>query len=295
MIHHKSCPVCYSSDFRHSLTCTDHFKSQEEFNLFTCSVCGFTFTQDHPADDEVGKYYKSDDYISHSDTSRGLVNKIYRLVRGIMLRKKQRLVVKATGVQTGRILDIGTGTGHFAFEMKKNGWITSGIEINIEAREASIERFGLEIIPPEQISSLISASYDCITLWHVLEHFNDLSLYIREISRLLKPGGTLIVALPNMNSFDAGYYKRHWAAYDVPRHVWHFNPDTLGFLFESRGFKMYDIVPLRLDVFYISILSEKYRGNRLAFFTGILKGFVFAFKAVFNKKKTSSLIYILKK
>lgn len=295
MIHHESCPVCYSSDFRYSLTCTDHFKSQEEFKLFTCSVCGFTFTQDHPADDEAGKYYKSDDYISHSDTSRGLVNKIYRLVRGMMLRKKRRLVVKASGVQTGRILDIGTGTGHFAFEMKKRGWITSGIEINGEARQASIERFGLEIIPPEQISSLVSASYDCITLWHVLEHFNDLSLYIREISRLLKPGGTLIVALPNMNSFDAAHYKRHWAAYDVPRHVWHFNPDTFSFLFESRGFKMTRVTALPLDVFYISILSEKYRGNSLAFVTGMLRGAVFAIKAFFNIRKTSSLIYVLRK
>jgi SAM-dependent methyltransferase len=295
MVHHSSCPVCYSSDIRQSLKCTDHFRSGEVFNLYTCTVCGFTFTQDHPSDDEAGKYYESAEYISHSDTSEGITNKIYRVVRGIMLRKKRELIKSATVLKTGTLLDIGTGTGHFAHEMKINGWEVSGIEINDKARQASNERFGLSIISPADISLLKPGSFDCITLWHVLEHFNDIYMYIREINRLLKPGGTVVIALPNKNSYDADHFREYWAAWDVPRHVWHFNPDTLGFLFESRGFKMYDIVPLRLDVFYISILSEKYRGNKLAFLTGIMKGFLFALKALFNKKKTSSLIYILRK
>lgn len=295
MIHHDSCPVCYSADIKLKMICPDHFMTREEFRLYTCSVCGFTFTQDHPDDKEAGKYYESDDYISHSDTSSGLVNKIYRSVRGMMLKKKRKLVINATSLPAGKILDIGTGTGHFAYEMKSSGWEVSGIEINEQARKRSIERFGLNVISPAEISSLNSASFDCITLWHVLEHFNDLYLYIREINRLLKPGGTCIVALPNMNSYDADHYKSFWAAYDVPRHVWHFNPDTFGFLFESRGFKMYDIIPLPLDVFYISILSEKYRGKYPSVITGILKGSFFALKAFFNKRKTSSLIYVLRK
>jgi 2-polyprenyl-3-methyl-5-hydroxy-6-metoxy-1,4-benzoquinol methylase len=295
MVHHSSCPLCFSSDIRERLLCTDHFKSGEIFPLWTCSVCGFTFTQDHPDEDTLQHYYDSVDYISHSDTSGGLVNKIYKAVRVRMLRKKRQIVKMETGLETGTLLDIGSGTGHFAAGMKDAGWTVRGIEINQQARKTSAEKFGLEIISPGEKSALESDSYDCITLWHVLEHFTDLYGYIKEINRLLKPGGTCIIALPNIDSFDAMHYGQFWAAFDVPRHLWHFNPDIFGFLFEGRGFRVVNISPLPLDVFYISILSERYKENSLAFLTGIIKGSYFAFKALFNKRRSSSLIYILKK
>jgi SAM-dependent methyltransferase len=295
MVHHNTCPVCSSAEIRLNLICNDHFKSREPFPLWICSVCGFSFTQDHPDEETLGNYYESDDYISHSDSSEGLVNKIYRLVRKRMLRKKRSILKNATGLETGIILDIGSGTGHFAAEMRSAGWDVSGIEINEKARNASVINFRLNIISPAEISSLESNSFDTITLWHVLEHFNDLSRYIYEINRLLKPGGACIIALPNINSYDACHYGQYWAAYDVPRHLWHFNPDTFGFLFEGRGFRLVNIIPLPLDVFYISILSERYKGNRLSFITGMLKGSYFAFLALFDKRKCSSLIYILKK
>jgi SAM-dependent methyltransferase len=295
MIHHTSCPVCYSYDLRLRLLCTDHFKSRETFPVFTCAICGFSFTQDHPGDDVIGSYYESDDYISHSDTSEGLVNKIYKTVRSLMLRKKKGIVKKMTGLETGNLLDIGSGTGHFLDTMKNAGWKVKGIEINEKARAVSSEKFGLEIIPPEAKSTLEKASFDCITLWHVLEHFSDLHNYIAEINRLIKPGGKCIIAVPNIDSYDSHHFGQFWAAFDVPRHLWHFNPDTLGFLFESRGFKVTDIETLPLDVFYISILSERYKGNKMAFLTGIAKGSYFAFLTLFNKRKCSSLIYTLKK
>ena len=295
MTHHNNCPVCTSAEIRPDLICIDHFKSRKSFPLWSCSICGFTFTQDHPDETAIAEYYESEDYISHSDTSKGLVNKIYRLVRKRMLRKKRSIIKDETGIDKGTILDIGSGTGHFAAEMKNSGWTASGIEINEKARIASAGKFGLEIIPPENISAIESASFDCITLWHVLEHFNDLHSYINQINRLLKPGGTCIIALPNISSYDAVHYGQYWAAYDVPRHLWHFNPDTFGFLFESRGFRLINIRPLPLDVFYISIISERYKGNSLALITGMLKGSYFAFRALFNKRKSSSLIYILKK
>ena len=295
MVHHNNCPVCTSEEIKLTLTCNDHFRSSEAFPICRCSICGFTFTQDHPDDEDIGKYYESDDYISHSDTSKGLVNKIYRMVRKRMLRKKRSIVKNETGIEKGRILDIGSGTGHFAEEMKNAGWVVSGIEINYKARKASVENYRLDIIHPESISSLKSGSFDCITLWHVLEHFNDLHGYINQIMRLLKPDGTCIIALPNISSYDAAHYGPYWAAWDVPRHLWHFNADTFGFLFESKGFSMVNIRPLPLDVFYISILSERYKGKSLAFITGMLKGSYFALLALFNKRKSSSLIYILKK
>lgn len=295
MVHHNNCPVCSSADIHLKLICSDHFKSREAFPVWICSICGFSFTQDHPDESAIGKYYESDDYISHSDSSKGLVNKIYRMVRKRMLRRKRNIVKKETGIEKGTILDIGSGTGHFASEMKNEGWIVRGIEINETARKISSENFGLDIISPEEKSSLESASFDCITLWHVLEHFTDLNGYITEISRLLKPGGACIIALPNISSYDADHYGQYWAAYDVPRHLWHFNPDTFGFLFEGRGFRFVKIRPLLPDVFYISILSERYKRNRMAFISGMAKGSYFALQALFNKRRSSSLIYTLKK
>ena len=295
MVRHNCCPVCNSYDIRLLFICTDHFKSREEFPVFTCSVCAFTFTQDHPDENVLGNYYDSDDYISHTDSSQGLLNKIYRSVRTIMLRSKKNLVKSTTTLETGTLLDIGSGTGHFGAEMKKAGWIFRGIEINEKARKISSERFGLNIIPPGEINSLEPGYFDCITLWHVLEHFNDLNKYITEISRLMKPGGTCIIALPNIDSYDARHYKRYWAAFDVPRHLWHFSPDTFGFLFEGRGFRITETDSLPLDVFYISILSEKYKGSLVPFIKGMSVGAFFAFKALFNKRKSSSLIYILRK
>ncbi|HUX94143.1 MAG TPA: class I SAM-dependent methyltransferase [Bacteroidales bacterium] len=295
MVHHNCCPVCYSYDIRQRLQCTDHFKSKENFPVFTCSVCGFSFTQDHPKEDAIGDYYDSDEYISHSDTSRGLVNKIYRFVRSRMLGRKRSIIQKETGLDTGNLLDIGSGTGHFAAEMKREGWVVRGIEINEKARNSAAERFGLDIISPSEISSLESDQFDCIALWHVLEHFSDLNNYITEIKRLLKSSGTCVIALPNIDSYDAQYYGHLWAAFDVPRHLWHFNPDTFGFLFEGQGFRITDIIPLPLDVFYISILSEKYKGSSMPFIKGLITGTFFALKALFKKRKSSSLIYILKK
>jgi SAM-dependent methyltransferase len=278
-----------------SLLCIDYFKSRETFPVCTCGVCGFSFTQDHPGEDMIGSYYESGDYISHSDTSKGLVNKIYKIVRSRMLRKKRDIVKKMTGLETGNLLDIGSGMGYFLAAMKNSGWNVKGIEINEKARVISSEKFGLEIFPPEAKGTLEKASFDCITLWHVLEHFSNLHNYIAEIHRLLKPEGICIIALPNIDSFDAQHFGHFWAAYDVPRHLWHFNPDTFGFLFESRGFKILNIITLPLDVFYISILSERYKGNKMAFLTGIVKGSYFAFLTLFNKRKCSSLIHTLKK
>jgi ubiquinone/menaquinone biosynthesis C-methylase UbiE len=179
--------------------------------------------------------------------------------------------------------------------MKKAGWEVTGIEINEKARDFAISRFGLEVTGPEQIATLKANSFDCITLWHVLEHFHDPFKYFSEIFRLLKPDGKCLVALPNCSSYDAKYYGKFWAAYDVPRHLWHFNPSTFRFFSKKTGFILENFRNLPLDVFYISQLSEKYKGSGLPFLTGTAKAMLFAFLSVFKKEKSSSLIYILRK
>jgi ubiquinone/menaquinone biosynthesis C-methylase UbiE len=178
--------------------------------------------------------------------------------------------------------------------MKKAGWNGSGIEINSKAREFSASKFGLEIIPPEQMSTLPAASFECITLWHVLEHFHDPFRYASVIHRLLKPGGICVVALPNCSSFDSIHYRFSWAAYDVPRHLWHFTPATFKYFAAKTGFKLVKTIALPLDVFYISALSEKYKGSRMHFLKGIIKALWFSILCLFRNEKNSSLIYILR-
>ena len=293
MVHYTACPLCSSDKISILFDCTDHFVTNETFPIARCNECGFSFTQDRPEESEAGKYYESESYISHSDTSEGLINKLYRFARNMMLRKKAKLVRTVTGLEKGIILDIGSGTGYFASEMKKAEWDAKGIEINEKAREFSISTFGLEVSDPSQIHKLGPGSFDCITLWHVLEHFDDPNAYMTEVRRLLKPGGICIIALPNSNSYDALHYGRYWAAWDVPRHLWHFTPSTFRRFAENAGFILTGLRSLPLDVFYISALSEKYKGSKLNFIIGMIRGKWWWLMALFDKKRASSLIYIL--
>ncbi len=295
MVHHHSCPLCLSENISDKFSCTDHFLSKEVFQVIQCKECGFQFTQDYPDENEIGRYYESDDYISHSNTSAGFSNKLYRFARSLMLCRKQAIIKKVSGMESGYLLDIGSGTGHFAETMKKSGWNVKGIEINDKARVNSKTQFGLDISGPEELYALKPESFDCITLWHVLEHFHEPFKYASEIRRLLKPDGVSVIALPNSGSFDAIHYKECWAAYDVPRHLWHFNPETFALFAEKTGFRVKEIRNLPLDVFYISSLSEKYKKSTMAFIKGMVRAKFYAINSLFNRKRSSSVIYILSK
>jgi SAM-dependent methyltransferase len=253
------------------------------------------FTQDHPDEKEIGNYYASEDYLSHNDSARGLTSILFRFSRKIMLGRKRRIAETTAGLKKGRLLDIGCGTGHFLDIMKQAEWEVKGIEINDKAREFAVSSFGVEVINPRQIALLETDSFDCITMWHVLEHFQDPFRYSSEVYRLLKADGACIIALPNCSSYDAEHYGKFWAAFDVPRHLWHFSPFNFQLFAQKAGFIIKSVRSLPLDVFYISMLSEKQRGNNLSFITGIVKGSWFWFLSLFKKTKSSSLIYILKK
>jgi 2-polyprenyl-3-methyl-5-hydroxy-6-metoxy-1,4-benzoquinol methylase len=295
MVHHNVCPLCSSEKIGLQLNCTDHFISKKEFPVFKCAGCGFSFTQDYPEESEIAKFYESDSYISHSDTSEGFSNKIYRFARSLMLHRKQKLIQNITGLKKGTILDIGSGTGHFVYTMKNAGWEAKGIEINEKARNFAITHFCVDISSPDKIPAIEAGSFDCVTLWHVLEHFHDPYKHISEIYRLVKPGAICVIALPNCSSYDAEHYKRFWAAWDVPRHLWHFNPTTFRQFSELTGFMLESLRILPLDVFYISQLSEEYKGSSLPFLKGMSKAMVFSILSFFKKRKGSSLIYILRK
>jgi 2-polyprenyl-3-methyl-5-hydroxy-6-metoxy-1,4-benzoquinol methylase len=295
MIHHKACPLCSSQETSHFQSCTDHFVSQEVFNICKCKNCGFIFTQDAPAESEAGHFYESDNYISHSDSRKSFTDKTYQLIRKIMLTRKKNLICKVTGLSSGTILDIGSGTGHFLNTMKTAGWHTDGIEINESAREYALSKFNIGTISPQNIDGLPKESFDCITLWHVLEHFYDPFRIMEDIAGLIKPDGVVVIALPNCNSSDAKKYGKNWAAWDVPRHLWHFNQSTFSIFALKNKFSIINKGYLPFDVFYISILSEKYKGSHFPILSGSLIGLRFSLRTIFNKSGSSSVIYILKK
>jgi SAM-dependent methyltransferase len=211
-----------------------------------------------------------------------------------MLIRKRKIVTKKCNRSAGIILDIGSGTGHFLNSMKKAGWQTEGVEINTKAREFARSSFNLNLLSPPEIYSLPDKSFDCITLWHTLEHFHEPADYFHEIKRLLQPEGAVIVALPNNNSYDSKHYGSEWAAYDVPRHLWHFNPDSFSRFAEKYGFTVASCGSLPFDVFYISILSEKQKGTRFPLVSGMIRGFIFSLFSSFRRSGSSSIVYVLR-
>lgn len=289
------CPVCSCEKFRKVTDINDYFLSREPFELVECDGCGMVVTSNPPDEKNIGKYYESDDYISHNDNAKGLVSKAYMAVREYMLKRKRVRVKRFTKLERGSLLDIGSGTGHFLSVMKAEGWEVKGVEINARAREFSAAKFGLDVSSPDDIDKLPSASFDCITLWHVLEHFSDPETYMGEIRRLLKPDGACVIALPNCSSYDAAHYEKYWAAYDVPRHLWHFTPDTFSSFAKKCGFEVVTTGALPFDVFYISMLSEKYECHSLSFLRGGFNGLWFAIKTMFNIQRSSSLVYYLRR
>lgn len=291
----RICPVCGGASSRHFLTCTDFFVSGEGFEIRECIKCGFKFTANATDEENIGKYYQSEEYISHSDTSKGLINRLYKQVRYVMLARKSRLVKKATGLKTGRILDVGTGTGYFADRMKKCGWQVLGTEKSAGARAFAKKEFGLEITETEALFQMKRESFDVVTLWHVLEHIHRLNENMQVFSALLKPSGKLIIAVPNHISHDAMFYKEHWAAWDVPRHLWHFAPEQMRKFGQKHGFKLVSQQAMPFDAFYVSLLSEKYKGSKMRFCRGMLHGGISWLKSLGKPEKSSSVIYVFRK
>lgn len=291
----QQCPVCDGKQFSPFLTCTDFFVSGEEFQINQCNSCGFKITNNIEDEENIGKYYQSDEYISHSNTTKGLVNSVYHYVRNFMLNRKMQLVEKATGIRKGQILDVGTGTGFFLDKMNKNGWQVSGTEKSKDAREFAKTEFALDISPTEDLFLFNDKSFDAITLWHVLEHIHELKKNMETFARLLKSGGRLIIAVPNHSSYDAKHYKEFWAAYDVPRHIWHFNPQQMEKFGNKFGLKLTKTHTMPFDSFYVSMLSEKYKKSKLGLIKGLFHGKISWLVSIINPKKCSSVIYVFEK
>ena len=277
------------SNKKHFLTVKDYSVSQETFDLYHDEELDMLITYPQPSLENLGKYYESVDYISHTDSKRSLFEKCYHFIKSIALKNKLDLVNSLQPAK-GSILDIGAGTGDFLSVVKENGWHTIGVEPSEKAK-AIAKKKGVSFVG--ETSELENNSFDVISMWHVLEHVPNLDNQIKELKRLLKPNGTLIIAVPNFKSFDAKQYGNFWAAYDVPIHFWHFSKTAIKKLFAKEDMKLVKVLPMKFDSFYVSLLSEKYKTGKMNF----IKAFFIGLQSNWKAKKDfeySSHIYILK-
>lgn len=291
----ETCPLCGGTHLERTLTCVDHYATGEMFHLCRCTDCGFLFTQDFPAEADIGRYYETPDYISHSDTKKGVINRLYHWVRRYMLKRKAKLVMRVTHRRGGRLLDIGTGTGYFADTMKHLGWQVEAVEKNASARKFAHDHFDLEVKPDTALKDYMTGSFDVITLWHVLEHLEHLNETWETLNSLLTDKGMLLVAVPNCSSYDARKYGAYWAAYDVPRHLWHFTPATIQQFASKHGFIMSERHPMPFDAFYVSMLSERHMHRPFPLLRGMLTGTLAWFSSLVRKERSSSMIYVFRK
>lgn len=266
----------------------DYSVSKEIFELHHNPEYDLLITFPKPSLEKLPSYYESEDYISHTDGKRSLFERLYHLIKNIALKNKVKLINFYS--EKGALLDIGAGTGDFLVVAKKEGWKTTGIEPSLKAKSIAISK-GVDFV--DNLTDLNDHSFDIITMWHVLEHVPNLEEYLVALKRLLKPTGTILIAVPNFKSFDANYYGRFWAAYDVPRHIWHFSKVTIGKLFSEKEMNLVEVLPMKFDSFYVSLLSEKYKTGKMNF----IRAFFVGLKSNLNAKKSkeySSHIYVIK-
>lgn len=290
MYNYQSCPVCDNNKFSPYLATKDYSVSQEEFNISKCDSCGFVFTNPRPEEKDLGKYYKSENYISHTNTSKGLINRLYKLVRNYTLKTKYSLI--QPHVKSGLVLDIGAGSGAFVRVLKDRGVNAIGVEPDEDARAVAKKDHHVDLKAEEYIGSIPDSSCDAITMWHVLEHVPRLNDRVKQLKSKLSKEGIVVIAVPNHESPDAMYYKKFWAAYDVPRHLYHFDKQSIKALFAKHNLELIESRPMHFDAFYVSMLSEKFLGSKGFFLRAIfigLKTLLFT-----PSSNSSSLTYIFK-
>jgi 2-polyprenyl-3-methyl-5-hydroxy-6-metoxy-1,4-benzoquinol methylase len=287
----SSCPVCGKSGFSNFLETADYFLTNEPFSIQKCNDCGFKFVNPRPDIREIGRYYQSDEYISHDAEKAGLVTRLYKIARVFSIRTKFNIVNRYTS--SGSILDIGCGTGEFLHYCNSKGYDVSGVEPNEKAGSFAQQVNGIPVTTALGKLDPLTCKFSCITMWHVLEHLHELNESLEQVKSLLLPGGVFIAAVPNSNSWDAAHYGKYWAAYDVPRHLYHFTESSVTILAKNHGFEIVKTVPQKLDAFYVSMLSEKYLTGKTNHVKAFFKGAWSNFMAGIATRGHSSQIFIL--
>ncbi|MFZ2906754.1 MAG: class I SAM-dependent methyltransferase [Cyclobacteriaceae bacterium] len=292
MITINECPICKTSGLQEFLRCRDYTVSHETFDINRCPVCTLAITTPRPENSKLGEYYQSEEYISHSGRSSGGIGILYRIARNFSLTWKRVKIQRYK--QTGTILDVGCGTGEFLSTMKNSGWKVEGMEVSDVARKKAENLIGQTI--SQELNNISNNQFEVITAWHVIEHIPDLLPTIQKLKQLLNKDGILFIAVPNYESYDAQQYKEKWAGYDVPRHLWHFSKKSMESMLQHTGLKLLDILPMKLDSYYVSMLSEKYSNQKASAIVTLFKGFFTGTTSNIKAGKTnySSLIYVTK-
>jgi len=293
MILLEKCPVCSGTKLAPKLNCIDHSTSKETFVIVSCETCDFTFTNPRPKEEDLGEYYKSDMYISHTNNTKGLFNWMYQTVRKYAIGTKVNLLKKTS--QNKNHLDIGCGTGEFLNACQKAGYNTNGIEPSETAREQAIKNFNLSVSKNTNLDQFQKGEFDSISMWHVLEHVPNLNETIEGFSQVLSENGKVIIAVPNHKSWDSSHYKEFWAAWDAPIHLWHFSKDSIEKLFNKHNFKLIESKPMLFDSFYVALLSEEFKTGKKKFITGFIIGLISNIIGIFTKRGCSSTIYVFEK
>lgn len=288
----NKCPWCDSDKAQINLWLKDEFLTKEDFHICECLNCGLLYTMPRPDKDHIGAYYKSEDYYSHKENTKGFVPKLYERIKKNNLKNKYQLATK--GLSVGKMLEIGCGVGDFLHTAEEHGWECIGVEPSEEAKAIATKRTKASILSSEELESLADEQFDLITMWHVLEHVDDLRWEMDQLQRLIKPHGRIVIAVPNYKSYDGQYYKEHWAAYDVPRHLNHFNRSVLTKMFKTKGLELKKMDKLKWDAYYISYMSEQYLIHSLPLVRGAFRGLISNSKAR-KSGEWSSLVYIFEK
>ena len=291
-----NCPVCNDTNPQIAIESQDFSLTQTSFTILHCTHCSVSFTSPLPNQDEIGQYYLFEAYISHTDVKEGWMNRLYHFVRARTLTQKTNWIQSLFTGNKGHLLDIGAGTGAFVHAMQQKSWKVTGLEPDKATRERALEIYKLHLKSTDTIFELPENEYEIITMWHVLEHVHELKPYLNQCFKSLKQNGRCIIAVPNYTSFDATYYKKYWAAYDLPRHLYHFSPKSMSILLNEIGFEIVSLKPMWYDSFYVSLLSEQYKqsgklGTLLAGFIGLISNLL----AIRDVSKASSIIYEVKK
>ena len=286
-----NCPVCENKDTKLYLKTKDYFLTKEDFNLVQCTTCSFIYTNPVPEINSLFEYYDSPEYSSHKLKKANLFNFIYREARKQNLRNKYKIVTNYTA--KGSILDVGCGTGEYLKYFREKGWKATGIEPVDSARKFAYENYKLNVYPENKLNHFAKEKFDVITLWHVLEHVYNINERLEQLKKILNPDGYLVIAVPNIESYDSIYYGKYWSALDVPRHLYHFSNETLKRLINKHSFEVVSIYPMKYDSYYVSLLSERYIKKGLPYVRALINGYKSNRKASVSGNY-SSMIFVVK-
>ena len=288
----NKCPWCGSEKAQINLWLKDEFLSKEDFHICECLNCGLSYTMPRPNKEKIGEYYKSEEHYSHQENKKGFIPRLYESVKKVNLKHKYNLATQ--GLNVGKMLDIGCGVGDFLHTAEEHGWTCTGVEPSEDAKAIAKTKTKANIINSEDMEKIPDATFDLITMWHVLEHVDDLKWQIEQLHRLTKTKGRIVIAVPNYKSYDAQSYKELWAAYDVPRHLSHFNKNVLTKIFKSKNLELVQTDKLIWDAYYISYMSEQYKQHKFPLLKGAFRGCISNCKAR-HTNEWSSMVFIFEK